>query len=185
MGMRISVQDGANYRPVARIGDSGPIAFHKMAVIVPAVRGSDGKVHLRLSFVADDWRIDAISASDSWRRPAPRRIPAARIAMADPAQNEAAKNALRDVDSGYLITSPGQSFRMEFDVGSAPNGSARSWLMASQGYYTEWVRGSWIKSATGKPFAANNQTLVEAIRDWRRKQSSMEKQFYSTRISAR
>ena len=87
-------------------------------------------------------------------------------------------------DEDYVITNPGQSFRAEFDVGN--NGALhRTWFAVSQGYYTEWVRGAWIKNAGGKQFAPTNETLVDAVRSWRSKQSSMETAFYNQRISAR
>jgi hypothetical protein len=183
MGMRISVLDGDRYRQVARIGDSGPIAFHRMAVLVPAIESSDGRVHVRLSFVADDWRIDQVAVADEWRRPPTRAVSISRAASSDPAQDLSIARVLREPDEDYLTTTQGQSFRVEFDVGA---GSAnRTWMLVSQGYYTEWVRGEWIKRASGKPFVPSNETLVDAIRGWRSKQGTMETQFYNSRISAR
>ena len=184
MGMRVSVLDGDRYRRITRIGDSGPIAFHRMTVLVPVIKAQDGRVHVRLSFVADDWRIDQVAITRDWKRSTVRRIPVSRITVSNPEQRDAAVNALRKPDESYLITSPGQSFTVEFDAGS-PVASNRTWMLASQGYYTEWVRGNWIKNASGKPFEPTNQTLVEAIRGWRAKQGSMEKAFYSQRIAAR
>ncbi len=184
MGMRISVRDGETYRQVARFGDSGPIAFHNLAVLVPVLRGTDDSVRIRLSFTADDWRIDAIHVSADWRRPSSRPVQIAGVTMQDKTQNASALASLREVDEGYLVTSPGQRFSVEFDVGAAASGT-RTYLLASQGYYTEWVRGSWIKSASGKPFTPDDAALVEAIRAWRAKQPAMERQFYSTQISAR
>lgn len=183
MGMRVTVLDGDKYRPIARIGDSGPIAFHRMAVLVPAVRAPDGKVHVRLSFVADDWRIDEITVAGRWRRPAVRTVSLSRSITADHSQDIAAAKALREPDEDYVITTPGQSFRAEFDVGT--NSVTRTWFAVSQGYYTEWVRGDWIKNASGKQFTPNNDALVDAIRGWRSKQNAMETQFYNNRISAR
>lgn len=184
MGMRVSVRDNGSYRRVTRIGDSGPIAFHRMAVLVPAIRSNDGKVHVRLSFVADDWRIDRISVAGKWRRPAARNIAVARVTMPDPSQTAKTLTALAQPDEAYLITSPGQSFSAEFDVGRG-NDSERTWLVAAQGYYSEWVRGDWIKTASGKPFTPTNEVLLDAIRGWRSKQSSMEASFYTQRIVAR
>jgi hypothetical protein len=183
MGMRVSVLDGMRYRPVTRLGDSGPIAFHKVAVIVPAIRGADDSVRIRLSFVADDWRIDAIGVTTEWRRPAYRFVAPSRVSMPESSQNADALAAIADPDETYLQTNPGQTLSVEFDVGHSA--TARSWLLASQGYYTEWIRGSWIKSASGKSFSPTNESLVDAIRSWRSKQVEMEKQFYSTRITAR
>lgn len=184
MGMRISVLDNGRYRRVTRVGDSGPIAFHRMAVLVPAIKSGDNKVHVRLSFVADDWRIDRISVGSAWRRPAIQNIPVSRVMMPDPAQNAKTITALSQPDEAYLITSPGQSFSVEFDVGRDTN-TGRTFLVATQGYYTEWVRGDWIKNASGKPFTPTNDVLVDAIRGWRAKQKSMEALFYTQRIAAR
>ena len=184
MGMRIAVRENGQYRQVARIGDSGPIAYHDIAVLVPASRDTGDSVHVRLSFVADDWRIDAIRVAGAWRRPETRRIPLTSITMHDPAQNVAALASLRNADEAYLITTPGQSFTIDFDVGRLTSGT-RSFMLASQGYYTEWVRGSWIKNASGAPFLPSDAALLEAIGRWRLKQHDMEMQFYSTRISAR
>jgi hypothetical protein len=184
MGMRISVLDGGKYRQVARISDSGPIAYRDNAIVVPAIRSGGDSVRVRLSFIADNWRIDAIRTATALRRPRTKLVSAARVKMLDAAQNSPALASLREADEAYLITSPGQSFNAEFDVGKPAPGT-RTYMLASQGYYTEWVRGSWIKNASGKRFAPSDAFLVEAIRDWRSKQSEMENQFYSTRISVR
>lgn len=184
MGMRVSVLDGDKYRRIIRIGDSGPIAYHRMAVLVPAVTAPDGLVHVRLSFVADDWRIDELSVADKWRRPSARNVPISRVVVSDPAQTTASLAALKEPDESYLITGPGQSFRVEFDIGNGDT-QERTWFLASQGYYTEWVRGDWIRNASGKPFTPTNETLADAIRGWRTKQGSMEQRFYTQRISAR
>ena len=182
MGMRVSVWNGSEFKQVARLGDSGPIAFHKVAVMVPVARNADS-VRIRLSFVADNWRIDGISISTDWRRPKFRYVSPSRVRMPEQAQDQAALAAVADPDERYLMTSPGQALSVEFDVGKST--SSRSWLLASQGYYTEWIRGSWIKSASGKPFKPTNESLVEAIKGWRMKQREMELAFYNSKIAAR
>ena len=182
--MRVSVLDNGRYRRVARVGDSGPIAFHRMAVLIPAIKSSDNKVHIRLSFVADDWRIDRVNVAAGWRRPEIQNIAVSRVTMPDPSQNAKTTTALARPDEAYVVTSPGQSFSAEFDVGRDTN-SDRTFLVATQGYYTEWVRGDWIKNASGKPFTPTNDVLVDAIRGWRSKQKSMEALFYTQRIAAR
>ena len=139
---------------------------------------------MRLSFVADDWRIDEIAVAERWRRPVVRTISLSRSITPDHSQDIAAAKALREPDEDYVITTPGQSFRAEFDVGTNDT-ATRTWFAVSQGYYTEWVRGDWIKNASGKQFTPNNDALVDAIRGWRSKQNTMETQFYNNRISAR
>jgi hypothetical protein len=155
-----------------------------MAVLVPAVKGSDDSIHVRLSFVADDWRIDEISVADAWRRPTSRTIAPSSLSLPESSQNATAKIAVGEPDESYLITTPGQAFSVTFDVGREVNKS-RTWFVVTQGYYTEWVRGSWIKQASGKPFTPSNEALVEAIHSWKAKQGEMEKQFYTQRIATR
>jgi hypothetical protein len=98
MGMRISVLDGGKYRQVARISDSGPIAFRDNAIVVPAIRSGGDSVRVRLAFIADNWRIDAIRTATALRRPRTRLVSATRVKMTDPAQNGPALAALRDAD---------------------------------------------------------------------------------------
>ena len=185
MGMRIAVRDGGTYRTVGRIGDSGPIAFHDVGFLVPVSRATAGdNVHVRISFVADQWRIDQIQVAATYRRPSFRSVPASAIVTHDPSQSESALRDLREADEHYVVTSPGQSFIVRFEVGKG-DGSPRTFLLASQGYYTEWVRGSWIKSASGQPFKATDQSLVAALNRWRSERSTLEQEFYSTRIATR
>ncbi len=189
MGMRIAVKDGADYRPVGRIGDSGPIAFHDVAFLVPVPSGGAGatgdSMHVRLSFIADDWRIDRIRVSTGYRRPATRAISATDVATHDLSQSSSARRDLREADEGYVVASPGQSFTIRFEVGKEPPTGVRTFLLASQGYYNEWVRGSWIKAASGKEFKPTDDALMEAIQRWRTQQSVLEREFYSTRIAVR
>ena len=185
MGMRVSVRDGDTYKIVGRIGDSGPIAFHEVAFLVPVPRGAEkDRVHVRLSFVADQWRIDQIRSASTYRRPQVRVVPASEVAMSDASQNEAAKRSMRSADQQYVVTSPAQSFTIHFAVGK-DDGTPRTFLLASQGYYTEWVRGSWIKSASGQPFRTSERSIVAALDHWRMERPTLEREFYSTRIATR
>ncbi|MDQ6769957.1 MAG: hypothetical protein M3Z54_08220 [Gemmatimonadota bacterium] len=185
MGMRIAVRDGNTYRSVGRIGDSGPIAFHDVGFLVPVPSGyNEDNIHVRISFVADQWRIDQIQVATSYRHPAARRVQANEIVTRDASQNESALRDLRQADDHYLVTSPAQSFVVRYDVGKG-DGKPRTFLLASQGYYTEWVRGSWIKSASGQPFRTTDQSLVAALDRWRKERPTLEHQFYSTRIATR
>jgi hypothetical protein len=185
MGMRVAVRDGGTYRTVGRIGDSGPIAFHDVGFLVPVPRrNSTDNVHVRISFVADQWRIDQIQVATTYRRPSFRSVPASAVVTHDPSQGESALRDLREADEHYVVTSPGQSFIVRFEVGRG-DGSPRTFLLVSQGYYTEWVRGSWIKSASGQPFRATDQSIVAALASWRSRRQTLEQEFYSTRIATR
>ncbi|MGK2963758.1 MAG: hypothetical protein ACSLFK_16680, partial [Gemmatimonadaceae bacterium] len=76
MGMRVEVWREGSYREVARIRDSGPIAWKTVAVAVPVLE-NEAELRIRLSFVADNRRIDQLRFAGGVRRPEMRKIPAA------------------------------------------------------------------------------------------------------------
>jgi hypothetical protein len=184
MGMRISVLDENGYRDVARFSDKGPIAFHDIAVVIPVPKGDSA--HIRLSFVADDWRIDRIAIASSFRRPLTRTVALSGVVGSDGLPNPAALRSLQSPDDKYLVTNPGQQFSVRFTPGTISADSTRTFLLVSQGYYTEWVRGAWLKrSAKSKPFVPSASALASALAGWRTQQRTLEQQFYSSRIPTR
>ena len=186
MGLRVAVGDGAAWRPVARVGDAGPIAFHDVVVLVPAVRDAAGDVRVRLSFTADNWRIDRLAVAAGFRRATPRAIPVADLRGADGVADTAALAGVRDPDDRYLVTTPGQRLSLRFDAGAIAPDSARTFLLASQGYYVEWVRGTWLKSASrGEAFRPGDASLFAALHRWRNVQPEFEERFYATKIPVR
>lgn len=184
MGLRVAVWDGEAYREVGRAGDTGPIAWKDLAVVVPVPAGDSLRV--RLSFVTDGWRIDRAALAADIRRPDVRSIPVTRIINSDGADEPEGLLHVQVPDQQYLQTTPGQRFTLQFHTGAPPNGAPRTYLLASQGYYTEWIRPSWIRAAgETTPFRPADEQLLDAIERWHGQRQSFEQQFYSTRIPVR
>ncbi|MFN2563709.1 MAG: hypothetical protein ABR499_01690 [Gemmatimonadaceae bacterium] len=186
-GLRVLVREqGGQYRQVARHPTYGPVAWREVASVVPVPRGVDS-VRIRLSFIADEWRIDRASIAPIVRRTEGRVIPAAEATESEARPAPTVLAHLRRADDRYLQTSPGQRFWLRFDAGAPPaRDSTRTFFIASQGYYTEWVRGSWIKGATRPvPFAPTDSSLVETLRRWSAVKDSVDRHFYATRIPVR
>jgi hypothetical protein len=181
-GLHISMWDGGGYREVTRVPDSGPIFWHDSAVVVP-VRSGETSLRLRLSFVADQWRIDRVGIASSVREAMPRAIGIAEVKDADERINNEAAESLRAPDERYLQTTPGQRFFVSFNTGPAPAGLSRTFLLSSQGYYIEWIRGSWIqKASASRPFVPNDDAMLEALRQWSAERTSFEQEFMSARV---
>ena len=143
----------------------------------------DDSLRIRLSFVADGWRLDRVRVAQHLRRPSQRTLPLHDVAGATGAPDSSALQSMHDADERYLQTTPGQRFTARFAAGPVGGDSARTFLLASQGYYTEWVRGSWIKAAgDSRPFAPSDDALLRAVDQWRREKTTLEDRFYSTRI---
>jgi hypothetical protein len=120
------------------------------------------------------------------RHPSFLTIPISRVFCGDRGFEPEALEAMRLADRRYLETRPGQWFTAVWEVGPAPSGRARTYLLASQGYYTEWIRGGWLAGARDTtPFSPTDASLVQAMRRWRGAQDSLEARFYASRILVR
>lgn len=184
LGLRIYTETGGSWKEVAHLSDYGPIAWRDVAAIIPAP--TSDSIHLRLEFLADQWRIDRIAIGDAVRRPHTRTISLAAVTDAEGNDAPRAREELLTADDRYLETTPPQRFTISFDVGSAPHDSSRTFFIASQGYYTEWVRGSWLAGAHDiGTFRPGDSALDQVLRSWSRQRDTLEKSFYRTRIPVR
>jgi hypothetical protein len=184
MGLRIQVWDGTAYRPVGKVGEVGPIAWDDVAVPL-AVPATDS-LRLRLHFVADAWRIDAVALAEQVKTVTPRGVPLHAIeASADVVPDDPlALTAAPDED--YLTTMPGTRFWVRFQVGPEPVEGRRTFFLAAQGYYTEWMRRDWLAPpAAGTSFKPSVATLHTAMQRWQRVKPTFEAQFETSKIPVR
>lgn len=184
MGLRVLVPDGPGFREVGRVRDTGPIAWKEVGLPLPPATGDS--IRVRLAFVTDNWRIDQVMLAGYVRRPRERTIPPSRVEAAGGGPAAMALEAMRLSDRSYLETRPGQWFTAVWQAGAEPELGTRTFLLASQGYYTEWIRGGWL--ATGRDttaFPPTDASLLQAMRRWRGAQDSLEARFYASRIPVR
>ncbi|MEO8126540.1 MAG: hypothetical protein ABI822_05565 [Bryobacteraceae bacterium] len=181
-GMHILVWREGAYREAVRVPDSGPITWHDVAAEVPAQKG-EKSLRIRLSFLADQWRIDQVGVASKMRRPAPRIIPLSRVTGTGNRPEIAARENMGASDDRYLETGPGARFLADFDIGIAGDSKPRTFLLSSQGYYTEWIRGSWIQSASAKePFQPTGQAILAAMQRWGATREAFEARFFQDRV---
>jgi len=179
MGMRISVWDGDKFRQVARVGDQGPIAWKDVAVILPVPDGD--RMRVRLSFVVDNWHIDWLAISPEVHRAAVRAVPLAQVEVPEMGPLGGGLENLASPDQSYVETRPGEALHVRFDVDAAPEDLTRTFLLAAQGYYIEWMRHDWLKETSPKPFKPSDESLIRAFRLWEAKRDTFQKLF-ETRI---
>ena len=179
-GLRVAVRDGGRWRQVVRLMEFGPTAWRNVAAILPATETDS--VRIRLTFLADEWRIDRIALAWTVRHLEPRLVPVSRATDGNDRPRPDVADMLRRADERRLQTEPGQRYRVQFDVGRAPPGT-RTYLLGALGYYTEWVRGSWIAAAKDSvPFSPTDETAREILRSWRVSKDSLEKRFFRDRV---
>jgi len=183
MGMQIAVRDGAGFRAIAHVKDTGPIAWKDVAIVVPVLES--GTVRIRLRFPVDNWRIDRIAVAERFRRALPVVYALSAIQVGGHADTSALAS-LAAADGRYLETSPGQLFDASFRPGPPAAMEERTFFLASQGYYTEWVRRGWLaapRAAHG--FVPSDTALAEAVTRWRATQDTLEARFMASRVPVR
>ena len=177
MGLDVAVGEGRDYRVVAHVKDTGPIAWKDVAVVVPVLER--GMVRIRLRFPVDNWRIDRVAVASRYRRALPLVHPLAAI-------EAGGQTDTTPLASRYLETTPGQRFAAVFRPGPPAAIGDRTFFLASQGYYTEWVRRGWLTAPrTARTFVPSDTALAEAIARWRITQDTLEARFMATRVPVR
>jgi hypothetical protein len=184
MGLQIDVWNNGRYRSVGRIADQGPIAWSERALQLPDVKPEDGKLKLRLSFVADNWRIDHVSLALKSKVPRSRLIAVETATTEDGLRTDIPAKLAR-ADKEYLITRPGESVQVQFNVGVNEDNLTRTFFLASDGYYIEWMRSDWLTQEQVSPFKPGNQALISALNLYAKKRDGYRELFESTKINVR
>jgi hypothetical protein len=180
-GVRVYLERAGSFEQVGRIPDAGPIADKDVAVVMST--GGQTSLRVRLEFLADSWRIDQATLATGVERPAARALAPSIVASLAGERDEAAVVRLSEPDDEYLVTLPGHALRVGFDAGSLERGRTHSWLLAAQGYYIEWVRADWVRTAsTTETFRPGDAALDAVYARWRAVRDDFEARFFNSRI---
>jgi hypothetical protein len=180
MGMTISVWRDGRFRKVGRIGDQGPIAWSERILILDAPAGNT--VRVRLSFVADNWRIDQVALAIDAERGKVRTIPVTTAQTPEMVRPDIPE-FLAHADDTYLITRPGESVQIGFDVGESTQ--PRTFFLASEGYYMEWMRSEWLTEEHRRKFEPTVDALMRSLELYAQKRDTYRDQFESIKVSVR
>ncbi len=181
MGIRISTWNGQTFDQVTRLGNTGPIAWDELGVVVPVLPG-DARV--RLSFLADSWRIDHVAVSPEFRTTA-FQVHAPHSITVDDVEDDEALERIAYPDDSYLMTFPTDRFEVNFRIPAIAETSDRTLFLSAQGYYTEWIRRQWVTNLDGRPFEATDQSLLQAVQRWKEVRPEFESLFVNTRLPYR
>ncbi|NNF29480.1 MAG: hypothetical protein HKN73_19800 [Gemmatimonadetes bacterium] len=184
MGLTVEVFDGSGWLPVGRIGDTGPIAWKSVGVRVPVLQ--EDSLRIRLSFLADEWRIDRVAVGELRSVEARTRLPV--VGMTDLTGRSLGQHmaSIELPDDEYMTTHPGTAARLEFRGLPPQEGQAVTYFLSTQGYYTEWVRPEWIRAGSGSPrFKPGDGTIEELMARWSEEKDRYERTFFETRIPVR
>lgn len=184
-GVAVKVDRNGEWIQKAAIADVGPLVWKTVAVIIPVE--SPGEQWVRFQFVPDNFMIDMIAFD-----PSPNGNQSLLVEEIGPSEVKDNSGVLRnDVmsliendDDRYLITNPGESYRFVYPVTKLP-GSEVSIFVRSKGYYTEWIRGGWVRDLhQGYQFDLSEprKTLHYLAVRWLEEKKEIEAKFFDARI---
>ena len=184
MGLEVSVLGPQGWKRVTRLADTGPLAWDEVAVQLPVPEGNELRV--RLSFLADAWRIDFAGLAAEATFAEPNTASFVHVAPIDGGHDPAMAARIAQSDEDYIVTHPSVALSLE----SAPLGTdsegERTFFLSSQGYYTEWIRPDWIRSANPpEKFQPSGDTIERLMDRWLEMKDEFQKRFFETRIPVR
>lgn len=187
-GIKIYRHDSDKWTFLGKVGDGGPINWKESAVSV----GCNGKeeIELKLEFVSDNIMIDYLSfdypPENSNDLVFEKLSPV--ITSTNLKQDlDEILTLINSTDTNYLVTEPGDYLELKYEV-KPVTGKKITFIIESGGFYTEWIRGNWIKNATGS-YRFNifdlKGTFSELVHSWIKNKDNLEELFFKTRIPIR
>lgn len=183
-GIKLKIFDGFNWIETGTLKDAGPLNWKFLAAEIPII---DIKAKsIRLEFIPDNFMIDYIAFDTT-------RLDISNICTIEVQPNEIINqkgeiiNSLNDFiwaeDNKYLKTEPGDCYYINYYVPFSENKSQTA-LLYSEGYYNEWIRGSWIREKQDYIFNLYDirGTFAHLADSWLENSAQLEAEFFNSRI---
>jgi len=187
-GVAVKTLRNGTWAKEKSIRDAGPITWKYAATVIP-VRQS-GNLTVRLEFVPDNYAIDYIAfdagtgADDSL---SVEEVHPFAVRDNSGSPRDDVLPLIEKDDDSYLVTNPGESYRLSYDLPRNHDGNLTLFI-SSKGYYTEWIRGGWLKNGSaGYHFNLfeTDKTLSQLAQSWQENRDLIERLFFETRIPVR
>ena len=182
-GISINSFNGEKWIKNSMLYDAGPLNWKYCVQDVPV---GNGEINIRLKFVPDNFMIDYIAFDFEQNNTHLQyeEIFPDEISDNDGKPRNEVLELIQNDDEKYLITNPGESYRLYFNIEKS-NDSEQTVFINSKGYYTEWIRGSWLKN-NNSDYIFNlhdvKGTLVYLAQGWLENRNMLEAEFFKTRI---
>ena len=165
--------------------DAGPMNWRSSVLEIPVEK--PGKVSIRLQFVPDNYFIDYIAFDADTSQATEFEVE--NLPFTDIEDNLGTLRSdvdplIKNDDRHYFVTEPGDSYYFHYNTKNT-NLPIQTVFLQSKGYYTEWIRGDWLttknKNYSFDLFAVD-RTLAELAQSWLNNKSTLEREFFRTRI---
>jgi hypothetical protein len=178
-GIDASVAEGdSDFRPIGSFDEAGPIAGD---VRVLPFEAGGGPIRIRLRQAKGHWRIDQVAIV----RLAEPLVPVALEPVAVERGSRPDPRALARLrGDGHLITTPGDAYRIAFELPASRYGLEL--FLESEGYYYEWMREEWLAEENPELAALVLLDPAEALRrmagPFQQHEAGLELAFWASRF---
>lgn len=190
-GIAVKVRKGDEWIDIGKIKDMGPIGYKYVASVIPTYNQTD--LWVRLEFIPDNFIFDGIffdyKNEEAENSLSVEPVDCEAVFDSNGQRREDVLRLLREKDSLYLVTEPSDAYHFFYRAREVRDDKAISFFIQSEGYYTEWLRGKWVreKSFSNYTFNLNDfaGTFRQLAESWLGSKKLMEETFDKTRIPLR
>ena len=184
-GLTLQVKRKGVWCDQAFFGDSGPLTWKEIATTVTSNAG-DTTLKCRLKFFPDNVVVDQIAYSLEVER---EQFITGKVVLDSAVEHPEVGGYLSQADSLYLETNPGDNYTLYYHLPQITPTEETTLFIRSQGYYTEWLRGSWIRKHEANTDSFNLNDVPKTLRmlatSWEEDEAEIERMFFQTRIPIR
>jgi hypothetical protein len=179
--------NSTDYKTLGKMKDAGPLNWKYLVAEIPVNYHDED--FLRLEFIPDNFMIDFI-AFDTTKIESEnmllRKINPVKVEYNNEVNAADFVEYVDSVDNKYLKTGPGDSYSLSYNI-PAQNSKSLTALIVSEGYYNEWIRGSWIREEYDYCFDLYNinETLSVLADSWLENCDLLENEFFNNKIILR
>jgi hypothetical protein len=157
--LQVSVRTDAGWAPQGLVWEAGPEVAKRQAMRLDLSDVEGETVTVRLESIPMFWNLDRVAidftaVDEAWSAPVDRELTAASARMESDGRDVA--SLLAAVDGTKLVLETGEAAELAFVVPPVPEGSARSYLLSSTG---------WYRIHTAPSDAAPNEAVVRFERE--------------------
>jgi hypothetical protein len=183
-GVKILIRKDDSWSPLGGIPDAGPVGWKPIAARIPVNEGED--LVLRLEFFPDNMMIDYIGFdfTDDQNHVDASVVPPCSVKDRTGEPRPDILPLIQGDDDLRLVTESRDVYRFYYDLPPSA-GSEMTLFVRSKGYYTEWIRGSWISQPLGADrfdLFQINRTMTRLAELWLQERRNMESLFFRNRI---
>jgi hypothetical protein len=134
--LAVEVWKGGQWESAGAIAPEANVAPFSRIVRIDATGVAEDSVRVRLSSLADGWRIDAVEID--WTQAAPLEARALAMRSAVHSDGTSMMASLSEADAGYATVFPGERIDMSFDARDAGGNGSVAYALDVSGYLHEW-----------------------------------------------